>query len=250
MSGRPAQGLIRVRPVLFCAPVFWTPDFWTKETHRWDWVDPQTPLDEKPWAELEISLDVTLGEVMEAACDAWGIESGRDQRERGFERQQQFVRFAFVSEATDAEGVEPGVGYRWPWSLPIAAEDGTVGQRPAKEVTYRELLAASELGLIEGDVTRPYVHPVPPQGEPGALIEAGRLTLQAIRAVYQGIDDSIGYAEHTLHLIRASAPRIDRAVNRTVNPIIDEGVRIAAVAGFVRWLRRKRRRSRSNTPSA
>jgi hypothetical protein len=63
---------------------------WTKETHGWDWVDPQTPLNEKPWAELEISLDVTLGEVIEAACDAWEIERGPDQRELSPNRRDEF----------------------------------------------------------------------------------------------------------------------------------------------------------------
>ncbi len=72
-----------MQPVLFCAAVFWTPDFWSKSTHAWDWVQAETPLDEKPWAELEISIDVTLGEVLEAACDAWGIEAGPDLLKHG-----------------------------------------------------------------------------------------------------------------------------------------------------------------------
>jgi hypothetical protein len=203
-------------------------------------VAPKTPLNEKPWAELEISLDVTLGEVIEAACDAWGIERGRDQRELSSDRRDEFFRFAFVREDTDAEGVDQQVAYRWPSDLPIAAEDGSIEQRPAKDITYRELLAASELGLVEGDVTRPYVHPVRPQGDLGVLIEAGRLTLEAIRAVYAGIDDSIGYAEHTIRIIRASAP----GVNRTADHVIDEGVRIAAVVAFARWLWRLRRSRR------
>jgi hypothetical protein len=178
-----------------------------------------------------------------------GIERGPDQTRYGGDRREEFCRFAFVRQR-DADGVDRQVGYGWPWSLPIAKEDGSVGQRAAMDITYRELLAASELGLIEGDVTRPYVHPVRPQGDAGRLIEVGRLTLDAIRAVYAGIDDSIGYAEHTIRLIRASAPRLDHAINRTINPVIDEGIRIGAVVTFGAWLHRKlpRRGRRDDEP--
>lgn len=242
MTESSGDGLIRIRPVLFCAPVFWSPQFWVEDVHRWDWVDPQTPLDEKPWVELEVSLDVTLGDVVDAACDAWGIERGPDAQNLSHDRRDEFIRWAFVSEGTDAAGVDPQVGYQWPWSLPIATEDGKIEERLPKEISYRELLAASELGLIEGDVMRPYLHPVRPQGNPGALIEAGKLTLAAIRAAYAGIDDSIGYAEHTIRLIAASMPRVVDAVDKNVNPVIDEGIRIGAVVTFAAWLRRKARR--------
>ena len=66
-----ATGTIRVAPVLFCAPVFWEREYWSEAAHAWDWVRPETPLDQKPFAEIEVSLDVTLGEVFAAACDAW-----------------------------------------------------------------------------------------------------------------------------------------------------------------------------------
>lgn len=54
------DGIIKIRPVLFCAPVFWTSEFWSESTHDWDWVSAETPLGKKPWAEDEVSLDVTL----------------------------------------------------------------------------------------------------------------------------------------------------------------------------------------------
>ena len=69
-------GTVRVRPVLFCAPVFWVPEYWAESAHACDWVQPQTPLDRKPSAELDVSLDVTLGEVFDLACDAWGMKAG------------------------------------------------------------------------------------------------------------------------------------------------------------------------------
>ena len=90
------KGIIRVTPVLFCAPVFWTREFWAESAHAWDWVRAETPLNEKPCVELEVSLDVTLGEVFAVACDAWGIQPGRDLLEAGGARADHFLRFAFV----------------------------------------------------------------------------------------------------------------------------------------------------------
>jgi hypothetical protein len=194
-----------VTPVLFCAPVFWTPEFWLQSARGWDWVQPETPFDEKPWADFEISLDVTLGEVFDVACDAWGIQAGPDLLEQSGTRAYQFVRFAFVrSDQASARDAEDR--YEWPSALPVARENGRVELVPALEITYRELLASSSLGLVEGDVTRPYVDPVIPQGETERVIEVARLTIEAIRAAYGAADDALGYADHTIRLIRASLP--------------------------------------------
>lgn len=236
-----ANGTIRVTPVLFCAPVFWTAGFWSESAHAWDWVRAETPLDEKPWAELEISLDVTLGAVFGAACDAWGIVEGPDAAKYGDARANQFARFAFVRPDADAAGVEEYEGPSWPFALPIARENGIVSPVPGLEITYRELLASSKLGLLEGDVTRPYVRPVVPQGDAGRLVEAARLTVEAIQAAYGAVDDAVGYADHTLRLIRASLPEAHRMADR----VVDEGIRVGAVVGFFEWLRRQRRRRRS-----
>lgn len=233
-------GTILVRPVLFCAPVFWTPAFWSDSTHSWDWVRPETPLDEKPSADLEVSLDVTLGEVLEAACDAWRIDLGSEALEHGGVRANNFERFAFV-RPEDADGVDEQEGYRWPARLHIAREDGTVELVHGREITFRELLASSTLGLIEGDVTRPYVHPVIPQGDVGHAAEAARLTIEAIRAAYGAVDDATGFAEHTIRLVRASLPEVHKAAASAV----DEGMRIGAIYVFGRWVRRQLRRWRS-----
>jgi hypothetical protein len=232
------NGLVRVTPVLFCAAVFWERAYWSESTHQWDWVTPETRLREKPCVELEVSLDTTLGEVFDAACDEWGIEAGPDLIERGGTRANQFVRFGFVQPKRDADGVDAQEGYRWPSTLPVGRENGTVEQVPALKVTYRELLASSSLGLVDGDVTRPYVHPVIPQGGAGTVVEVGRLTAEAIRAAYGAVDQSVGYAEHTVRLIRASLP----AVHQTVDQAVDEGIRAGAFIAFVRWLRQKFRR--------
>lgn len=233
-------GTLRVRPVLFCAAVFWEAAYWSETTHAWDWVEAETPLEAKPWAEIEISLDVTLGEVIEAACDGWSIEAGPDMLKHGVTRSQQFVRFAFVRPDRDVTGVDRQAGHCWPSTLPVARGDGSIEQIPGFGIPYRDLLASASLGLIEGDVKRPYVHPVIPQGDPATIAEFGRLAAAAVRAAYDGVQDSVGYADHTLRLIRASLPELHRVADETV----DEGTRVVAVLAFFNWLRTTLRRHR------
>jgi hypothetical protein len=233
-----SPGTIRVAPVLFCAPVFWEREFWSQSAHAWDWVQPETPLEEKPFAEIEVSLAVTLGEVFAAACDAWQINAGPDLLKRGGTRENNFLRIGFVDAERDENGVDPQVGYAWRWDLPIARENGEVERVPALGVTYRELLASASLGLLEGDVRRPYVHPVIPQGDAGHIVEIARLTLEAIRAAYTDVGDAVGHVEHTIRLIRASLPEARRVADEAV----DDAVRIAFVRKVFRELREKARR--------
>lgn len=235
-----ATGTIRVAPVLFCAPVFWEREYWSEAAHAWDWVRPETPLDQKPFAEIEVSLDVTLGEVFAAACDAWQINAGPDLLAHGATRASQFARFGFVNAKQDVGGVDPHVGDRWRWDLPIARENGDVKRVPALEITYREMLASASLDLLEGDVTRPYVHPVIPQGDAGHVAEAARLTIEAIRAAYGDVDGAVGHAEHTIRLVRASLP----GAHRLADEAVDDAVRVAFVAALLRKLRAKVRRRR------
>lgn len=135
MAGRPTT--IRVLPVLFCAPVFWTPRFWSDSTHAWDWVQPEMPIDEKPSAELEVSLDATLGEVIDTACDAWGIHLGPEADELGATRLEQFARFAFVVPGRDPRRIAEKDRYEWPDTLPVTRETGQLEQVPGLEVTFR-----------------------------------------------------------------------------------------------------------------
>src|SRR4051794_20077874 len=65
------DGLIIMRPVLFRAPTWWTDDFWS--THAYDDVEATAPLSAKPTVELEVTLDTTLAEVIDAASDSWGL---------------------------------------------------------------------------------------------------------------------------------------------------------------------------------
>lgn len=235
MSETTQPGTIRVTAVLLTAPVWWTPDFWADSAREYDWVTAETPLAEKPWAEFDVSLDVTLGEVCVAACEAWGITLGDPAYETTLA--EQFHRFAFVKPGEE-EGLSDQLRYDWPPELAIAREDGTVERVFGGDATYRELLASSELGLIAGDIRRPYVDPVIPQGET-EIVELLRLTLEAIQAAYGHVDQSIGgYAEHTLHLIRTSLP----TAHRVGGEAVDDAVRVVFLVAAYRWVREKLRR--------
>lgn len=235
------NGTIVVEPVLFCAPVFWTHEFWEESAHAMDWVRPETRLDDRPRAEIEVSLGVTLGEVLGVACDAWGLRLGPDNVQRGMTlAQNECARFAFVRPDRDAAGLTGADGLRWPSTLPVAREDGTVVQAPGLSVSFRELLASSDLGLIEGEITSPYVHPVRPQGDPALVGAVVHLTVQAIHAAYAAVDARVGVAEHVVRLVASSAP----TVKHTSDQVIDEGERAVLAAASVGWLRRRWRKWR------
>ncbi len=226
---------ILVKPVLFCAPVFWGREFWAESAHSLDWVKAETPLADKPSVQVEVPVDGTMGEVFAIACDEWGLRAGPDLVKRGGTRESNFVRFAFVRPEVDAVGLSPQDGHRWPSSLPIARQDGTVEKVPGLQITFRELLASSSLGLLEGDVTRPYVHPVIPQGDPGTLIVVGKLTAHAIHAAYGALDARFGVVEHTIRPVISSVPTVEH----TANKVLDEAGRLALIYGGYKWVRER-----------
>lgn len=229
-----------VTPVLFCAPVFWTKDYWSEETHDWDWVTPETPLIEKPTAVFQVSIDVTVGDVLEAACDSWGITPGPGMLRLGATRRSEFWRFAFVQEDHDKDGVDRQTGYKWPAMLPVVQSDGTITRSKGTEVSFRELIVSSTLGLVTGDILRPYVHPVRPQGTGDVVTQLTKITAEDARAAF-ALVDSVGHrAIHSLEFIRATLPR----VNRDVDNVLDEVGRINLVSDGLKKIRKKKGRHR------
>jgi hypothetical protein len=236
VNGEPGgtTGTVTVNAVLFCAPVEFSKNFLT--THDWDWVEADMPLADKPTATMDVPLDATLAEVIDCATTGWGLVPGKHLREIGSTRTSQVIaKVAFVRAGEEAP--EGGSRREWTYFLPVARLDGAVEQRAWVDVTYRELLAASSLGLVRGDVTRPYVHPVPPQGDPAAILEVGRLAVDAIRAAYDALPDARG-VEHGVRLVEASLP--------PTRHLIDDAMRVAFVGGTIRaaWRRLKRRSKR------
>jgi hypothetical protein len=221
---------IEVRPVLFCAPVFWVSNYWADSAHTLDWVRAETPLLEKPSTRMVVSVDTTLGDVFLRACNVWGLRIGEARESQKAGWAANFVRFAFVRPEDSSRGLTASDGHRWPPTLPIARPNGAVEQVPGLEATIRELLASSALGLIEGDVTRPYVHPVSPQGDPHTLIVVGKLTAHAIHNTYAALDAKFGPSVH-------AGEHVVRTADAASEKVIDDGLRIAAVVAFARWIR-------------
>jgi hypothetical protein len=232
----PNAKTVIVCPVLFGAPVFWGRHYWADSAHQWDWVQASTPLADRPSLELEVSGDVTLGDVFDAACDAWGIVPGPDQlKYEGSDRRHEFCRFAFVRADRDVDGIDAQEGYQWPSRLQVARLNGTVELVRALDITIAELIVSASLGLVEGDPLRPYVCPVRPQGIGGVTPEIVHVTIEAIRAAYGALEWLTRSDEHIVRLVSARAPEL----NERANEVIDEGVRIGVVIGFARWLRAK-----------
>ena len=232
----PNTKTVIVFPVLFSAPVYWERHYWADSAHQWDWVQASTPLADRPSLEVEVSGDVTLGDVFDAACDAWGIVPGPDQlKYEGSERRHEFCRFAFVRADRDADGIDPQEGYQWPSRLQVSRLNGAVELVRALDITIAELIVSASLGLIEGDPLRPYVYPVRPQGVGGITPEIVHVATEAIRAAYRALEGLTDGAEHVVRLVSVRAPEL----NERANEVIDEGVRIGAVIALARWLHAK-----------
>jgi hypothetical protein len=85
--------------------------------------------------------------------------------------------------------------------LPIAKETGQVEEIPWGEATYRELLASSSLGLIEGDVLlRPYITGSMPQGSGHEVVEAAKVTSDAIRHAYALLPQTQSAVDNAIRL--------------------------------------------------
>ncbi len=78
--------------------------------------------------------------------------------------------------SADEDGFDVQASYEWGDHLPVAGLDGTVTYRHFTDTTYEELLASTRLNLIQGDVTRPYICPSLPQGDPAQIVEGLRVT--------------------------------------------------------------------------
>jgi hypothetical protein len=229
-------GWVRVTAILFADPIPWTSDFW--ERHPWislkanhQAIPEDAPPSTKPAAVLDVPFDSTLGEVLIAACDAWRIRRGPDHRwpDLPLYDDAYWIAFANVEDGTD-DGHRPG----FVRTLPIALSDGTVGQVTWHEATYRQLIVSQRLGVLEADVTRPYIWLARPQGDVNLVIEAIKVTADAIRAAYAALPAADHAVDEGIRLVRATA--------RPARGVIDDLMRFAFVAESVRRLRRRRRR--------
>jgi hypothetical protein len=237
---------VRIRPVLYFAPVFWETDYWSESTHRWDHIAPSTPLDERPSAELEAGLDSPLIKVLEAACDEWEILPGAGMLKHGYGRSVEIVRFAFVEADADRDGIPEAMGYGWPNKLPAPNPDGSISMVWGRDISVRQLLASKQLGLLRGDVTRPYVFPVRPQGGGAVLRELGPIAPDLVRAVLASIRGLEGDSVRAVHVASTGMHLADQYISG--HPVESGAAAFAARQTQKRLFRRFRRKEPPESP--
>lgn len=214
-----ADSLIKVSPVLFCAPYFWTNDFWTETARQWAWVDQNFPVEKKPSCNLAITLDVTLGEVIEEAARIWELEPGADILRRSSNALDVFDRYAFVDEHEILTGDLKSRNVLFAKKLAVIDEEGNEALVRGSDITYGQLLVASLVGLIDGDVCRPYVHPVRAQGLGGNAIELARAAADLAQLAWSFIHSHLASTGHAIHDLDVAAGEL----NEHVKSPIEEG---------------------------
>lgn len=195
---RGASGFVDVSVVIHCSTTWLYPEQWG--THEWDDVDATLPADAKPLRVVHAPLDATLESVLQRAARDFGLAPPPDSPERA--RAPISPRIGFVSPGDD-HGHDDRTNLDWPTEIPVAQPDGTVVLRTAHQLTYRELVVASALGLVEGDVLSPYLIPRQPQGFAPIEPEAIRLAAEAVRAAYDSLPAATHEAARLLEEFRA-----------------------------------------------
>jgi hypothetical protein len=191
-------------------------------------------LDHRPWVEVRAGLDATLGDVLEAACDDMGIRPGNYMIDHGLTCRSELFRFAFVEPQSDRDGINPQSGYAWPGRLPAPDWDGNIVMTAALEVTVRQLLVSSELGLIRGDVTRPYIYPVKPQGAAQVIADLAPLAPDIVRTTLNAVK---GIEGDTVWLIHGGSKVLHGADLWTSQHPIEAGITAIASKGLLRRAR-------------
>ncbi|MHB1209873.1 MAG: hypothetical protein ACYC1I_09240 [Acidimicrobiales bacterium] len=184
---------------------------------------------------MEVGLDATLGDILEKACDELGILPGPDMIQLGATRRSEITRFAFVEEEADRNGIDAQVGYQWPSRLTVPCADGSISLIHGRDATMRQLLAASDLGLISGDVSRPYLFPVVPQGTGQVIADLGQIVPEVVRAALAAVQGMEGVLIRTVQ----SAPGALHDADRYVS---EHPIETASGVAGLRWLRSKIKR--------
>jgi hypothetical protein len=180
---------LSVTVTLATPPVWYEPDYWN--THEFDSFDSSGPYADKPKITVSAKHQETLAEVIDRAADELGLRLGPAHEKYLRSRVSDWLaRMGFYRPQDDASFDGPRM-YEWPFLLKIARDTGVVEEVAWRDVTYRELIASSTLGLVEGDVLRPYICLSHPQGVgPAEIAEGVRVTLEAIRHAYAALPDT------------------------------------------------------------
>lgn len=206
------NGTLSITLALAYGPTWYMPDYWSESSHAYDYLGHEShPYSEMPKAVVPATLGDTLASVYDRAGDALGIAPGPDaMRFREGAKATLSLQVCHVGfyRPSDEEGFDIPRSYRWTTEVPVADMDGSVHLLSLHEVTYRQLLVSQRLGLVEGDVARPYICPSMPQGDIPALTHAAHLSVGAVKAAYSGLQ---GVAQEARPVEQSARGHIDDA---------------------------------------
>jgi hypothetical protein len=144
-------------------PFFGTPDMWLGAQFADEDMD--GPYEPRPKVAVEADEDETLDLVINRAADRLGIRPNPSVLGQTA-MSASIGGIAFYYAPTDEAAYQRDrAPWAWPDRLVILDPSGKRTVKPWQEVTVRELLAASEEGLLYGDPLRPYLYPGFPQGD-------------------------------------------------------------------------------------
>ena len=228
---------LTVTVTLATPPVWYEPDYWN--THEFDSFDPAGPYANKPKISVTTRYVETLAEVIDRAADGLGLQLGPAHEKYLIDRVSQWLARMGFYRPEDDGAFEMQLMDGWPYLLPIAKETGQVEKIPWGEVTYRQLLVSSSLGLIEGDVLRPYISGSMPQGNAHEVVEAAKVTADAIRHAYallpqtqSAVDNAMRFAFLAAIVKTFNSWRKKRAERRADKKRLREAIAEARTCGY------------------
>ncbi len=169
MAGRQSTSLLGVMAMktftvaLMGPPFYGVADMWLGKQYASEDMD--GPYEPRPKVVVEAEEEETLAVVIDRAADALGIRPnpavlGQDAMSASI------GGIAFYYAPTDETSYQRDrAPWGWPDQLVALGPAGEREVKPWQEVTVRELLAASDGGLLYGDPLRPYLYPGFPQGD-------------------------------------------------------------------------------------
>ena len=163
---------------------------------------PTTVFGRRRWADMpkavvRARLNDSLATVYDHAGVSLGIGPGPEALRSGFGGEglaSMLVHIGFYREADEA-GFNVEEHFGWHSVVAVVDENGSTEYRDFREVTVRQVFASAQLGLIAGDVARPYICPSMPQGDLPGLAELAQVSADAAKAAYAGLQVAAHHAE-------------------------------------------------------
>lgn len=202
---------LAVTVALAYGPTWYTLGWWSPSSHEHDHLGHESvPWSDMPQAVVNASPDDTLAVVLDRAGEALGIEPGPDAFKHappGHSRMglaSMLWHIGFYRPA-DEDGFNIPESYRWKNCLPVADVAGNVTYHPCQQITYRQLIVSERLGVIDGDVMRPYICPSMPQGDIQGITEVARVTAEVAKLAWEGADIAVDQARQHANDIQLTA---------------------------------------------